>query len=137
MTTPAQYEHQIADLKLENIPLEGLKPGEAQESLAKLGDLQKHAQEIERAIKLDLQVIRTQYQAKIAAATAGASSRVNISDKHRVGGKMRAEELEKVTAERDEKMAPLERLEKQLEEILAKVSIERADLEKKLASAAG
>ncbi|HVN56076.1 MAG TPA: hypothetical protein VMT46_17220 [Anaerolineaceae bacterium] len=129
MTTAAQYEHQIAGLNLQNIPLQGLNKSQAQESLEKLLGLQQRAMEIERALKLDLHVIRAQYQPRIAAATAGITSRVNISDKHRVGGKMRAEELEKVTAERDEKMAPLERLEKQVEEILAKIAVDRADLE--------
>jgi conjugal transfer/entry exclusion protein len=130
MTTLVQYQHQVDELKLENIPLKGVSPDQARESLEKLMDLQKHAQEVERAVKLDLQMIRTQYQSRIAATSAGNSSLVNISEKHRVGGKMRAGEVEKVNAERDSKIAPLEQVEKQLEEILAKVSVARANLEK-------
>ena len=129
MTTPAQYRHQLDALKLAEIPTDGLKPGDAQQSLLLLQDLTRQAQEIERSVTLQIQALRAQYQARRASAQAGASSRIMVSNKRRMGGKMRQEEMEKLDAERDEKIGPLEEIKKEVEELLAQAAVARQKLE--------
>jgi len=132
MTTPAQYQHQLSQLRLEDIRVDGVTPAEARESLNQLLDLEKHAQEIERAVNLDIQVLRSHYQGRQASAVAGNSSRVIVSNKRRVGGSMRAEEIERLTAEWDSKLNPLEEIKKEIQELLAKSEVSRQKLEKQI-----
>jgi len=132
MTTPAQYQHQLSELQLDESPTEGLTPAQAQEKLALLLETEKKLQEIERAINLDIQVVRSRYHARAAATMAGSSSRVLESNKHRVGSQARAEETEKLNAERDSKLTPLEEVKKQADEMLAKLAVTRQGLEKQI-----
>lgn len=129
MTTPAQYQHQLEELKARSIPTEDLTPAKAKTSLQAVKDLISHAQEIERALNLDMHVIRTQFRSRSAAASAGLSSRVMVSHKNRPGSKDRADEVELINTERDAKLAPYEEVKKALEEYLASLDVTRDRLE--------
>jgi len=132
MTTPAQYRHQIEQLDLDSIRLEGLTPEEAQRSLDAVADLQAHAQEIERAIHLDIQVIRTQFQRLERAASAGVSNQSNLTSKRRMSSRVRDEEVAKVDTERDARLAPYEEVRQEIEKLLASAGSARTALEGQL-----
>jgi hypothetical protein len=129
MTTPAQYRHQIEQLDLDSIRLDGLSPEEAQRSLEAVTELQARAQEIERAIHLDIQVIRTQYQRRERAASAGVSNQSNLNSKRRMSSRVREEEVAKVDAERDARIAPYDEVRKEIEKLLASAGAARKTLE--------
>lgn len=129
MTTPAQYRHQLDEISSGQIPTENLTPVQVKENLAKLAGLVSQAQELERALNLDLQVLRTQYRSRAAAASSGLSSRVRVSNRNRPGSKDRAEEVEHITAERDARLAPYEEVKQDLEKFLASLDVLRQNLE--------
>ncbi len=129
MTTPAQYHHQLVELSETTFPVDDLSPAQVKKSLAKLSDQIQHAQEIERALNLDIQVIRTQFRSRVAAASSGLSSRVMVSHKNRPGSKDRAGEVDLINTERESKLAPYEEVKKEIEEYLAGLDITRTKLE--------
>jgi membrane protein involved in colicin uptake len=132
MTTPAQYHHQLEQLDLDAIPVDGLSPEAARSSLDALTDLQARAQEIERAVILDIQVIRTQYQRLERAASAGVSNQSNLNSKRRMSSRVREEEIAKVDAERDSRLAPYEEVRQEIEKLLGSAGSARKKLEDQL-----
>lgn len=132
MTTPAQYRHQFDELKAEPIPADDVATAQADAALERISELQTKAQELERAINLDLQVIRVQYRSRVAAATSGASSRVQVSNKRRLGSRMRAEEADQINLERDSKLSPYEEVRKEVEEYLAQLALLRTKVEQRV-----
>lgn len=131
MITAAQYQHQLAGLSLEVLDQPLTSKADAQEALPKIVAIQDQLQQIEQGINLDLHVMRSQYQARIASAEAGGgSSRIMVSAKRRMGGSQRAGEEARLTAERDEKVAPYQDLKTKVVEILVKVGAARSKAEK-------
>jgi hypothetical protein len=130
MITPAQYQHQLADLKLDILDRSLTSKVDAQAALTEINDLKDHLLQMEQSLNLELHVMRSQYQARKAAAEAGSSSRIMVSAKRRVGGSQRAGEENKLAAERGEKLAPFQELKSQVTELLAKVEAARSAAEK-------
>jgi hypothetical protein len=129
MTTPAQYHHQLTELSETTFSTDDLTPAKAKASLAKLAEQIQNAQEVERALNLDMQVIRTQFRSRAAAASSGLSSRIMVSNRNRPGSKDRAGEVDQINSERDAKLAPYEEVKKQVEEYLASLDVTRQKLE--------
>jgi hypothetical protein len=130
MITPAQYQHQLADLKIDILDKPLTSKVDAQAALTEINALKDHLLQMEQSLNLDLHVLRSQFQARRAAAEAGSSSRIMVSAKHRVGGSQRVDEENKLAAERDEKLAPFQELKSQVTELLDKVEAARSAAEK-------
>jgi len=130
MITAAQYQHQLSELSLDILDMALTSKTEAQEALPKIIAVQNQLQQIEQGINLELHVMRSQYQARIAGAEAGGSSRIMVSAKRRIGSSQRANEEARLTAERDEKVAPFQDLKSKVAELLVKAGGARDAAEK-------
>jgi len=118
MKTPHQYTSQLAELGLDQIVVEGVTGAEAQQALARLAEIHSHLKDLETSLNLDMHALRSQYQGRIAA--------LSITAHH----KSRSEEEQRVTEERDAKLAPFEEVKTQLQGLLAALEEKRAALEK-------
>ena len=130
MTTPAQYQHQLSGFNVDILDKPLTSKVDAQAALPEIVALQNNLLEIEQGINLEMHVMRTQYQTKIAGAEAGNSSRIMVSAKRRVGSSQRAGEEVRFAAERDKKLAPYHEVKDKVAELLAKVVAARAAAEK-------
>ncbi len=116
MTTPAQYQHKLAELDLTALdqPL-------SNETQPKLEELRNQLHQYEQDVNREMHIIRTQYQPRIDSVNRGGSSRVLTSNKQVSSGRKRAEELERLERERDEKIAPYQAVKDNLMDLLHKV----------------
>ncbi len=131
MITAAQYQHQLSGVSLEVLDQPLTTKADAQEALPKIIAVQNQLQQIEQGINLELHVMRSKYQSRIASAEAGGgSSRIMVSAKRRMGGSQRASEEARLTAERDEKVAPFQELKSKVADILEKAGAARSAAEK-------
>ena len=112
MTTPVQFQH-----KLEELNLDQLKTGADSDALqAAENELRQMEQDIQREIR----VIQVQYQTRIDGANRGGGSQVLVSNRQAGSERRRAEQVEKLEAERDGKLQPFQEvLEKVVEHIRA------------------
>jgi hypothetical protein len=130
MTTPAQYLRQLAEIDPTSLNVDEKTPAAAQAGLERLLEVQQHVQEIDRAIALDIQMLRSRYLARYSSLSSGSTGRIQESNKRKVGSQARGEDLERLNTERDTKMAPLVEVKKEADELLAKIAVVRQSLEK-------
>jgi hypothetical protein len=133
MTTPAQYQHQLSGFNYEILEKPLTSKVDAQAALPEIMTLKNSLLQLEQGINLDMHIMRTQYQSKLAGAEAGNSSRIMVSAKRRVGSNQRAGEEVRLATERDKKMAPYQEIKSRLAELLAKVESARTAAEKQAA----
>lgn len=116
MTTPAQYQHKLSELDLTALdqPL-------TNETQPKLEELRNQLHQIEQDINREIHIIRSQYQPRIDSVNRGGSSRVLTSNKQVSSGRKRAEELERLERERDDKIAPYQAVKDSVMDLLHKV----------------
>jgi hypothetical protein len=130
MTTPAQYQHQLSGFNYDILDKPLTSKVDAQAALPEIVALQNNLLQLEQGINLEMHVMRTLYQSKLAGAEAGNSSRIMVSAKRRVGSNQRAGEETRLATERDKKIAPYQELKSQFTELLTKVEAARSAAEK-------
>jgi len=110
MTTAAQYQHKIQELDLD-----ALKSGADSQAVQATGDTLR---QIEQDIQREIRVIQIQYQSRIDAANRGGSSQIMVSNRQTGSERRRAEQVEKLEAERDAKIRPYQEILDQVTEHL-------------------
>lgn len=103
MTTANQFQHRLDAIQLPDAA--------GQEEIA---GLQNELRQLLEDINREMQVIRGQYNPRIAAANAGALNRQG-SPRHR------ADEVERLETERDQKIQPFVEVREKVEALLARV----------------
>lgn len=99
MTTPAQYEHRLAEMNLDD-----LTGSEA------LGAAEADLRQLEQDIQRDIRVIQAQYQSRITGANRGGGSQVMVTNRQSASDRRRADQVEKLEAERDGKIQPFQQV---------------------------
>ncbi len=117
MKTAAQYQHIFSEINTDTLLAEGTNAS-AEVLQAALDALQR----LEADITLDMQILRVQYQARLARAMGGTTGRVLQSNKRRVGGSLRAEEEERIRTERDARLGPYQQVKEAIDTALEKLS---------------
>lgn len=120
MRSPAQYEHEVAELKSEEIKTDGLSEAEARQTLEKVTQLHEKLRQVENNLNLDLHALRSQFQ--------GRSAAMNLQNQ-RKSGKAKMEE-QRLEDERTAKLAPYEEVKNQIVSMLEALEKTRADLER-------
>jgi len=121
MRSPAQYQHEVAELNTEEIKTDGLSEAEAKRALEQVTQLQEKLRQIENSLNLDLHALRSQYQ--------GRSAALNIQNQKK-SGKARMDEEQRLEDERTSRLAPYEEVKKQIVSQLEQLEKTRMDLEK-------
>ncbi len=104
MTTANQFQHRLDTIQLPDAA--------GQEEIA---GLQNELRQLLEDINREIQVIRGQYNPRIASANAGALNRQGGSARHR------ADEVERLETERDQKIQPYVEVREKTEALLARV----------------
>ncbi|HEY9089029.1 MAG TPA: hypothetical protein VIO36_12730 [Anaerolineaceae bacterium] len=99
MTTPAQFEHRLAEMNIDT--LTGSEALQAAEDELRL---------MEQDIQREIRVIQLQYQSRITGANRGGSSQVLVSNRQAASERRRADQVEKLEAERDGKVQPYQQV---------------------------
>ncbi len=105
-TTAAQFQYQLNEL-MSQVPTGENKAG--------LEEARNRLAEMEQAVNMEMHILRGQYQARLASVNAGASTMVNLPNKR---GRQHAHEVERIEAERDEKLGPYQEVKTKIEESL-------------------
>lgn len=95
MATAAQFQHRLDEIKLEDTQ-----------------GAQSALRQILEDLNREIQVIRGQYNPRIAAAEAGALGRQSSN-------RQRVIEMEKLETERDQKLQPFQEMKEKVETLLA------------------
>ncbi|MCL4559430.1 MAG: hypothetical protein M1281_02300 [Chloroflexi bacterium] len=111
MKTPAQYQHEIAELHLDEIDSQGLPGEESGKNLSRIEEVQEKLRQIEMGLNFDMHALRSQFHGRQAA--------LNAMTQRRVGGKNKAEEEQRIAEERENKLGPYEEIHKHITEQLA------------------
>ena len=110
MTTATQYHYKIQELDVD-----ALKSGADSQAVQAAGDALR---QIEQDIQREIRVIQIQYQSRIDAADRGGSSQSMASNRQTGSERRRAEQVEKLEAERDAKLQPYQEVLDQVTEHL-------------------
>lgn len=116
MTTPGQYQHKLSEFDLTPLdqPLsDATRPA--------LEQLQAAVRQIEGDINREIHVIRNQYQTRINSVNRGGGSQVLVSNRAVSSDRHRADQINRLETEMDEKIGPYQEVKSQAADLLAKV----------------
>ena len=121
MKTAVQYDHDVQELKIEELKTENLSATKAESTLKKIGETQEKLQQIEASLNLDLHALEHQYQ--------GRATSLSTQGGHR-SGRAKIEEEQRLEEEKQRKLSPYLDVKKRIEALLPELNRMRADLEK-------
>lgn len=130
MMDPEGYRRQINALGLGELSkIKISNQTDAKEVLRRIRDFQKRLRQIKREINLEMKTIRSEYREKTATAGEGLSAVVGLFGKKKLAGSVRASSKRGVTKERDQILAPYEKLKLDIDNILTKLDSAKLKLE--------
>jgi hypothetical protein len=102
---------------------------DAKEVLMRVRDFQKRLRQIKREINLDMKMIRTEYREKSSTAGGGLSVAATLFGKKKLAGSIRASAKRGLAKERENVLAPYEKLKLDIDSLLTKLDSLKMQLE--------
>ncbi len=113
MAHAGHYQHKLTDIQ------DALGKDGSSDAAQLLNQLHQLLEDLNR----EMVTLRAQYHTRISSANAGTgSSRVLTSHRQSASGGKRAEQVAKLEAERDSKLAPYQEIKTKVEETLAQIA---------------